>query len=97
MTHEIQHVRTEPDGSTDNGGCTETRMEGIYRYLDGALNAQDFAEVKAHIQDCPECQSEHDLELIIRDVVKRSCDEKAPQTLKTKIMQRIEQLKDTEG
>lgn len=94
MTYETQHVRTESDAAADNGGCTETRMEGIYQYLDGALDAADLDEVKAHIQNCAECQSEHDLELIIRDVVKRSCEEKAPQSLKTKIMQRIEQLKD---
>ena len=58
--------------------------------------APDLDEVKTHLENCPECQSEHDLELIIRDVVKRSCEEKAPQSLKTKIMQRIEQLKDSE-
>ena len=68
-------------------------MGSIYQYLDGALGAEDLAEVKTHIQNCAACQSEHDLELIIRDVVKRSCEEKAPHSLKTKIMQRIEQLK----
>lgn len=96
MTHEAQHVRTASDDCAENGGCTQTRMESIYRYLDDTLDAKDLAEVKTHIQNCPECQSEHDLELIIRDVVKRSCDEKAPQSLKTKILQRIEQLKNTD-
>ena len=93
MTNETQHVRTASDDCAENGGCTENRMEGIYRYLDGTLDGDDFHEVKTHIENCIACQSEHDLELIIRDVVKRSCDEKAPESLKTKIMQRIEQLK----
>lgn len=95
MTYETHDVRTESGGCTDNGGCAETRMDSIYQYLDGALGAEDLAEVKVHIEDCAECQSEHDLELIIRDVVKRSCGEKAPQSLKTKIMQRIEELKNS--
>ena len=93
MTYETQHVRTESDQNDTTGGCPEARIDSIYRYLDGALDTADLEEVKTHIQNCHECQSEHDLELIIRDVVKRSCDEKAPQSLKTKIMQRIEQLK----
>ena len=97
MTYETQHVRTESEDYETTGGCSETRMDSIYRYLDGALETADLKEVKAHIQNCPECQSEHDLELIIRDVVKRSCEEKAPQSLKTKIMQRIEQLKSNGG
>ncbi len=97
MTYETQHVRTESDDCGENGACTETRMTSIYQYLDGALEADDLAEVKAHIDNCPECQSERDLELIIRDVVKRSCEEKAPQSLKTKILTRIKQLKVSEG
>ncbi|GAA4112692.1 mycothiol system anti-sigma-R factor [Enteractinococcus coprophilus] len=94
MTHETQDVRTESDRA-ENGGCTEARIESIYQYLDGALDSADLAEVRAHIDGCPECQSEHDLELIIRDVVKRSCDEKAPRSLKDKILHRISELKTT--
>lgn len=95
MTHETQDVRTESD-RTQNGGCTEARIESIYHYLDGALGSEDLAEVRAHIDGCPECQSEHDLELIIRDVVKRSCGEKAPRSLKDKILHRISELKASE-
>ncbi|HEY4536260.1 MAG TPA: mycothiol system anti-sigma-R factor [Enteractinococcus sp.] len=92
MTHETQPLRTESD-CIENGGCTEERIESIYQYLDGALDSADLAEVRAHIDGCTTCQSEHDLELIIRDVVKRSCDEKAPSTLKDKILLRIGELK----
>lgn len=95
MTNESQDIRTESDDCAENGGCTDSRMDSIYRYLDGALDAQDLDEVRSHIEGCTECQSEHDLEIIIRDVVRRSCDEKAPETLKDKIMYRIDELKTT--
>lgn len=95
MTHETQHLRTESE-RVENGGCTEARIESIYQYLDGALDSADLAEVRAHIDGCATCQSEHDLELIIRDVVKRSCDEKAPRSLKDKIIHRITELKSSE-
>ncbi len=93
MTPDTQHVRTESDRA-ESGGCTEARMESIYQYLDGALDSADLAEVRSHIEACTTCQSEHDLELIIRDVVKRSCDEKAPLSLKDKILHRIAELKE---
>lgn len=96
MTYETEDVRNPSPLSTGGGDCPEARMERIYQYLDGALESHDFVEVKAHIQACTDCQSEHDLEVIIRDVVKRSCDEKAPHTLKTKIMLRIDYLKTNE-
>ena len=60
MTYETQHVRTESEDYETTGGCSETRMDSIYRYLDGALETADLEEVKAHIQNCPECQSEHE-------------------------------------
>lgn len=93
MTNESQDVRTESEDCAENGGCTETRMDSIYKYLDGALDSQDLDEVRAHIEGCTACQSEHDLEVIIRDVVRRSCDEKAPESLKDKILHRIQELK----
>src|SRR5699024_495747 len=89
MTNESPDIRTESEDCAENGGCTETRMDSIYKYLDGALDAQDFDEVRGHIEDCTECQSEHDVEAIIRDVVRRSCDEQAPETEKNEMSDRI--------
>ena len=93
MTQESHDMRTESDDCAENGGCSDTQMDRIYQYLDGALDAQAFAEVRVHIENCSACQSERDLEIIIRDVVRRSCDEKAPNELKTRIMYRIAELK----
>ena len=50
-------------------------------------------EIKDHLEGCPECAEEHDLECVIRSVVKRSCTEVAPSTLKTSILDRISQLR----
>lgn len=78
-----------------NGDCQETdeRMERIYEYLDGALSREDLEEVRTHLHDCPECASAHDLECIIRATVRRSCVERAPETLKVTIMERISQIR----
>lgn len=82
-----------------NGDCEETdeRMERIYEYLDGALSRTDLHEVRAHLHECPECASAHDLECIIRSVVRRSCVERAPETLKVTIMERISTIRSEAG
>ncbi|RJN33061.1 mycothiol system anti-sigma-R factor [Nesterenkonia natronophila] len=69
------------------------RLERIYEYLDGALSRDDINDVQNHLSDCPECASDYDLECLIRSVVKRSCTEQAPETLKLTIIQRISQIK----
>ncbi|MHA7274953.1 mycothiol system anti-sigma-R factor [Arthrobacter sp. HLT1-21] len=78
------------------GDCADSRIERLYDYLDGALSHDDLVEIKNHLEDCPDCAEEHDLECVIRSVVKRSCTEVAPATLKTSILDRISQLKTAE-
>jgi anti-sigma factor (TIGR02949 family) len=71
------------------GDCDDARMERIYEYLDGALTRDDVAEIKHHLDDCPECLEQYDLECVIRNMVKRSCTELAPENLKNAILDRI--------
>ena len=70
------------------GDCADDRIVRIYEYLDGALTLDDLKEVKSHLEGCPECTEQYDLECIIRSVVRRSCQEHAPQTLKASIISR---------
>lgn len=71
------------------GDCDDARMGRIYEYLDGALSREDLTEIKVHLDECPECSQEYDLECVIRTVVKRSCKEAAPENLKASILARI--------
>lgn len=75
------------------GDCPDSRIERLYEYLDGALSHKDLVEIKDHLDDCPECAQEHNLECLIRSVVKRSCTEAAPDALKANILSRISQIK----
>ncbi|MGG5171689.1 mycothiol system anti-sigma-R factor [Pseudarthrobacter sp. J1738] len=71
------------------GDCDDTRMERIYEYLDGALPKSAVQEIKEHLDSCPNCLEQHDLECMIRTMVKRSCTEAAPEKLKQGILDRI--------
>ncbi|MCZ2402466.1 mycothiol system anti-sigma-R factor [Paenarthrobacter sp. Z7-10] len=75
------------------GDCEDSRISRIYEYLDGALSCDDLAEIKEHLDTCPECAQEHDLECVIRSAVKRTCKEAAPDNLKATILERIHNIK----
>lgn len=78
------------------GDCPDSRVQKLYEYLDGALSHSDIDDIKQHLDGCPECADEYDLEQLIRSVVKRSCTEVAPSTLKASILARINEIKTTE-
>jgi anti-sigma factor (TIGR02949 family) len=75
------------------GDCPDSRIDRLYDYLDGELSHEDLVEIKDHLESCSECAKEYDLECVIRSVVKRSCTEVAPTSLKDSILNRIGQLK----
>ena len=71
------------------------RLEQLYRYLDGALTAEDIEQVRAHVAECPDCHHQQELEELIRSAVRRCCQEKAPAQLRATIMTRITQISTT--
>ncbi|NKX54520.1 mycothiol system anti-sigma-R factor [Arthrobacter mobilis] len=71
------------------GDCDDDRMKRIYEYVDGVLSREDVEDIKAHLDSCADCANEYSLECLIRTVVKRSCREAAPETLKERILARI--------
>ncbi|NHU84528.1 mycothiol system anti-sigma-R factor [Kocuria sp. JC486] len=89
----IQKESTAPsaplDGAAAPCGCSGEQVERIYEYLDGALTVEDLKEIAAHLESCEDCTHESELEQVIRTVVKRSCSETAPDTLRSAIMTRI--------
>ena len=46
---------------------------------------------------CPECTEQYDLECVIRNMVKRSCTEAAPENLKNSILDRIHSISPVEA
>ncbi|KAA9395626.1 mycothiol system anti-sigma-R factor [Kocuria coralli] len=70
-------------------GCDGEQVERIYAYLDDALTVEDIKQIADHLESCADCTHESELEQVIRGVVKRSCSETAPETLRSAIMTRI--------
>lgn len=72
--------------------CSEEQLERICQYLDGVLSEDELTVMEKHISECSECREQYRRECLIREVLKRSCCEKAPQQLRTAIQMRLTQV-----
>ena len=69
--------------------CSEV-LHRVYEYLDGEMTATDTQKIRHHLDECAPCLKEYDLDLVVKALVKRSCEcEEAPVALRTQIMTRI--------
>jgi mycothiol system anti-sigma-R factor len=69
-------------------------LADVYLYLDDQLDAQRFATLKQHLDDCSPCLREYGLEEHVRALVARCCrDEVAPDGLRTKVLARLETIR----
>lgn len=64
-------------------------LENLYLFLDRELAEGDWDAVHAHIADCAPCLSQFDVERIVKELVARSCREKAPDVLRAKVLTSI--------
>ncbi|MGO2861925.1 MAG: mycothiol system anti-sigma-R factor [Brevibacterium sp.] len=73
--------------------CESVRAESltrIYHYLDGELTTTEIREISIHLEHCPSCHDEYEIEALLKELVRRSCSrEQAPMGLREKIRQRI--------
>ena len=85
------------DAHAGHGACSEV-LHRIYEYLDGEMSADDVRRVAAHLGECQPCLAEHDLDVALKQVVRRSCQgETAPVAVRMQVMARITMLRlDTE-
>lgn len=69
--------------------CSEILLRA-YEYIDGEMTAEDCARVRLHLDDCGECLSAYERDLLLKALIRRSCSrESAPETLRLSIMTRI--------
>lgn len=78
---------------SDDGCCESVRAESltrIYHYLDGELTTTEIREISIHLEQCPSCHDEYEIEALLKELVRRSCShDRAPMGLREKIRQRI--------
>ena len=78
---------------SDEGCCESVRTESlmrIYHYLDGELTTTEIREISIHLEQCPSCHDEYEIEALLKELVRRSCTAgSAPEGLRERIRERI--------
>ena len=72
--------------------CSEV-LDRMYTYLDGELGEPDLRLVREHLEECAPCMSEHDVDLVVKKLIRRSCGgDLAPEQLRERIVLQITEL-----
>lgn len=68
--------------------CAELRQH-LHELLDQELSSGDLVRLKAHAENCETCSEAAQAEAHLRRIIKRSCCQEAPPTLREKVVTRI--------
>lgn len=70
-------------------GCEKAKRE-LEEYLHNELCSADAADIRAHIAGCPDCADEHQVGVVLTEVVQRACKEDAaPAELRELVLSRL--------
>ncbi len=76
----------------DDADCAQA-LARVYEYLDGELGPDDLARIRVHIDDCEPCLKQYDLDIALKALIRRSCQESAPADLRDRIMIKITEVR----
>ena len=75
--------------SHDHTDCSEILLR-VFEYIDQEMGPEDCARIQSHLDECAECMSAYQRDLLLKALVRRSCGcEQAPETLRVSIMTRL--------
>ncbi len=75
--------------------CNEA-LASVYDYLDAELDAGEAQAIAGHLQSCPPCAEQYRMEQMVKALVHRTCcEERAPETLRVRIVAQISQVRIT--
>lgn len=73
-------------------GCDEA-VGRLWEYVDSELGALDHQRVAAHLVECAPCLEEEQIEVVLKQLVRRCCQEEAPATLRVRIHEQLTVLR----
>ncbi len=78
--------------TTDEDPCAAA-LQRLWTYLDRELTADDEDELRDHLAGCPPCLAEYSIDVVLKGLVRRSCQEEAPAGLRVRIQQTLLQVR----
>ena len=81
-----------PVPTTDDDACAAA-LTHLWSYLDQELTLDDAEELRDHLAGCPPCLAEYSIDVVLKDLVRRSCHEEAPAGLRVRIRETLLQVR----
>ena len=77
----------------DHNDCVDV-LQSVILLVDGEISdSAQIASIEVHVQTCPQCtaeiEHERNVRSLIQSVLRRTCNEKAPQELHEQIQQQL--------
>ena len=69
-------------------GCAELKAR-VFAYIDDELTSADCERIRAHLERCPGCEEEYQRDVVLKELLRRSCACRAPASLRVSILTRI--------
>jgi mycothiol system anti-sigma-R factor len=67
-------------------------LERMFFFIDNELAEADHSEIQRHLDECAPCLTKYDLERTVKALVARSCTERAPDTLRSRVLVQIHEV-----
>lgn len=71
-------------------GCDKAKA-GLEEFIHGELKGSERDDVALHLQNCPPCDEEKTVGLVLTEKVKQACCETAPDSLTDSIRRHLQQ------
>lgn len=76
----------------DDCGCSDL-LARLFQLLDAELEDGEHERLARHVSACPDCFHATEAEEHIRALIRRSCEEHAPASLRVRVMTQIQVLR----
>ncbi|MGO3886315.1 MAG: anti-sigma factor family protein [Mycetocola sp.] len=77
-------------------GCEKARKD-LEEYLRNEVCSTEAADIREHISNCADCQSEVVISQTLTDVIQRACKESAPEELKLQVLAQLREVQKSHG
>ena len=82
-------------GKPHDTDCGEVLAQ-LYLFIDHELDDASTGQIQHHLDECAPCLQHHELDILVRRLVARSCTEPAPAPLRDRVLLSIRDVVHTE-
>jgi anti-sigma factor (TIGR02949 family) len=84
----VNNIKPIPHDTAGESEC-EHALKHLYEYLDSEMTPDDEQRMRAHVAHCSPCLAELSVEDLVKQLVRRSCSERAPDRLRVRIREQL--------